>query len=383
MPLPIGLLNNPPPFLGGAGAQFLPPALAGPPSLAAQAAQAAGSAAGSAPGIVGRFANNLSFMPGFKEASIGAKAGGLAKLLGYPLAGRVVGNAITGLAGGAEATEKNKYAEFARGGAKGAGLGAGIGSAVPVVGTALGGLIGGIAGGAADVLDLSHFLKGKTETPNKKAYDGFNSVLRQITSGDSEVQDLIKKQVDFTYQTNLLGVDNPSTQEKEAAYAAAKDAGLGLLQQYMQSPVAFRVAAGFGQKDSHIQDSLALQATIAGYINPIADEIANTGKAQAQLYGDYATAHPGDKTAALNLAGQSFANSSSNLANAYRMQAHLMPAMMNRQMDQSTYAQQNQQQLAQSLSAQGAQAYGYGDQSNVSATDPSMDAFLAQIGGGQ
>lgn len=293
------------------------------------------------PGVGGTFAGGgwKGTLPWASDASLAAKGIGAAKLFGYPILGQQAGNLITKFAGGSQATESNPLAQFGRGAAKGAGLGATVGALggpFAEITAPVGAAVGGVVGGLADALDVTGLFKAKDKSVEKynKAADGFDALMAQVTGNDTASRSYINQQLGF--QASIISADDTiSSKDKAKALTALISQGQQLLGQYVSNPAAFRQqavaatqaynggGAGIGPSPT---DQLAMQAAIGSWTGPIADQIEATGKQQAALYGERGGQIGGERGAALTFQGQALAQGATNVANAYRAQAQLMPA---------------------------------------------------------
>lgn len=312
----------------------------------------------------------------FTEGGVGAA--GLAKAFGYPIAGNLAGNLTTKLFGGDQAIEKNHLAEGLRGGLKGAGYGAAVGTTIlPGLGTGLGAAAGALVGGIADELDLGRLFggdKNKDVKAYEKALPKWQALLAATTGNDTASANFINQQLEFQAQV-IMADDTMSKNDKAKNLAGLISQGQQMLSQYVANPAAFRQQATQAQGTGitggalSAEDMMALQAVAGKYLNPIADQIEQTGQQYADIYAQ-GGAVGGAQGQALKQQGQGIALAAKNLANSYRAQSALLP--MKYVYDQYGVPQPSMQSSPQ----------GYTQQQSQGGTSAATDALLQQLAAG-
>lgn len=284
-----------------------------------------------------------------------------------------------------EADTENNAAEFGRGFVKGAGwapLAAPVIGAIPgvnAVGLPLLAAAAGVTGTIGGLADM--FMGGGEEDSkdNKKTFEntvkGINKVLAD-RGASPEVIDLINNQFEGQrYAIDAFDGDEITTTDAEGnevkvskadAYKNLTSMMHDTVAQYIMDPQAFVEETGLNGNTKILQ----LQAAIGQTIEPYAAKEEQTGQNMGQVYIDKGMQIGGPEGEQLIMQGKQMQAASSSLANAYRMQAQLIPMSQkldayNSFMNQAAQVQQSQQI---------ASMYGNGGGSD-SAVDEALAAF--------
>lgn len=289
------------------------------PSAAAQAGLGAlGETA--APGLLAQLGGKLAPL-----SSLTTKAG-LAKGVGYGLAGSIGSGIID------RALPGNSNAEQML---QGAAMGAGLGAPLGPWGAAIGGGLGAGAG-----LIQNTFFKKKPADPQKKANDAMGRVQGYLQAGAAaglppETQQSILRQFNLSYQ---FAEDEA---QRKAVEATAKQQILQAATQNQITPQA---------KPPTGAELAAMQLAYAQAAQPAAEQTQLVGQMGAQMYGDLASnATDPASAAAYNQLASIQTQGADKLANAYKMQAMLLPSFNAIQQQQSMANQLAQQQLMQGM----------------------------------
>jgi hypothetical protein len=283
---------------------------------------------GGVPGTLGSLgtpAPGLMAQLGGRLAPLATKAG-IAKGLGYGLAGSLVSGGIDRAIGG-----NGNVEQALQGAAMGAGLGAPLGP--------WGAAVGGIGGAGLGLLGNTVFKKKKVD-PAQKASDAMGRVTGWLQSGAAaglppETQQSILKQFNLAYQ---FAEDDA---QRKAVEETAKQQIMTAATQNQISPQA---------KPPTGAELAALQIAYAQAMQPVAQQTRLAGQMGNQMYSQLAgqAADPAS-AAAYNQMAQIQTQGADKLAAAYQAQATLLPSFNAIQQQQSLANQLAQQQMMQGL----------------------------------
>lgn len=293
-------------------------------ALALGGGRAAGGLAARLPSAAGA-AGVASRLAPFSAKAAGI--GGLAGSLGSALIDR------TNIGG-----QNSNIEQALQGAALGAGLGAGFGPA--------GALIGGLGGGALGVLgNVLGFGGGGGEDDAPDPIEILSNGISAAGLSPDQTEEVLE-----TYEVmTALAEMQPEGDARDAAMQQAFDAASAMILQAMQQK---ELASGIGGG----VNQLALQQQAADIFEPLAQSTQDSARMYAAALGGIEGLPPEYRAIAENTAAREL-SSADRLANAYRAQAAVMPAINQLTQYQRDYnalaAQMFQQAQAQSLQGAG------------------------------
>lgn len=357
----------------GAGAQALNAAnaLRGPAQVGGRAAGASGAGGGAGAGATGGFGGRAamqaarSTLPGAlgRAGIAGSLARGAPAAVSSIAAGALFGN-----------EDESLGTQAARGFTSGAGWGAIAAPAVaaipgvnlvgvPLVAAAAG--ITGTIGAALDVLDAGSWFgmgKGEDAIPAIDPDEILANVLDTAALPD-EMSARIMDQ--YAIEMQMAQAIEDKDQRAQAEAAALQNAGLTALGALQQRD----------QASSAASNTLALQAQAADIFEPLATDIEQSGQLYAQQMAGLRDQLPESYRAISDATVARELSSSQKLANAYRAQAAITPAVNQLTQYQQDFNNYSAQLFSQALAQQAA---GGGASLGPSAMD--LQALLQPTG---
>lgn len=340
------LLNQPfPSWMGGAPSQA-PSALPRPfASLASQVPVGVGrQAAQSALSLGGGGAASgelLSRLPSLGGLFTGGSAAARPMLggLGFGIAGQVGSGLIDKLNPGGQ---NSNLEQTLQGAATGAGIGAGLGllggPLAPLTsgaGAVIGGVVGGGLGLLGNVLGLGGG-GGEDDAPDPIEILGNGIEAAGLTPAQTE-------EILQTYEVmTALAESAPEGEERDALLKQAYDVAANMILTKMQEQETLASSGGG-------VDMMALQQQAADIFAPLAQSTEDTGRMYAAALGGIEGLPPEYAAIAQNTAAREL-SSSQKLANAYRAQAAVLPAI-----NQLTQYQRDYQAMAAQMFQQATQ----------------------------
>lgn len=263
-------------------------------------------------GVLSRLPSMGGLIQGGSAASrLGAGVGGL----GFGVAGAVGSHVIDRLNPGGQ---NSNLEQGLQGAATGAGIGAGLGllggPLAPLTSSA-GALIGGVAGGALGVLGNIFGGGGGEDEPESTPLDILGNAITAAGLTPDQTEEVLQ-----TYEVmTALAESAEEGEARDAAMAQAYDAAAQMVLQKMQEK---EMVAGLGGGNM-----LALQAQAQDIFAPVAQNTEDAGRMYAAaLQGSMADLPPEYRAIAQNTATREL-SSSQRLADAYRAQAAVIPAI--------------------------------------------------------